>query len=89
MNLFRIPDPGGKKAPAALPFNKRWTYLIHATGEDVPKQKIVLNKIKKLLVMKDKVEWREVIEKRLLMPTFPDEDIVMFPDDPLGRCGPG
>ena len=39
--------------------------------------------------LQEKVEWREVIEKRLLMPTFPDVDSVMFPDDPLGRHGPG
>lgn len=39
-------------------------------------------------LIREKVEWREVIERRLLMPTFPDKDSVMFPDDPLGRHGP-
>ena len=36
----------------------------------------------------EKKEWREVIEKRLLMPTFADEDTLLFPEDPLGRHGP-
>ena len=35
-----------------------------------------------------KAEWREVIEKRILQPTFPDEDSLMIPNDPLGRDGP-
>ena len=34
-----------------------------------------------------KAEWREVVEQRLLMPTFIG-DTVMFPHDPLGRDGP-
>ncbi len=36
----------------------------------------------------EKKEWKEVIEKRLLMPTFADEDTLLFPEDPLGRHGP-
>ncbi|KZC13270.1 PREDICTED: probable ribonuclease ZC3H12C [Dufourea novaeangliae] len=36
---------------------------------------------------KEKPEWRETILNRLLVPTFVG-DIVMFPDDPLGRSGP-
>ncbi|XP_057320509.1 NEDD4-binding protein 1-like isoform X2 [Microplitis mediator] len=36
---------------------------------------------------KEKPEWRETIENRLLAPTFVGE-YVMFPDDPLGRGGP-
>ena len=34
-----------------------------------------------------KPEWREVIEKRILMQTFVGDDL-MFPHDPLGRGGP-
>ncbi|XP_034942019.1 NEDD4-binding protein 1-like [Chelonus insularis] len=36
---------------------------------------------------KEKPEWRETIEFRLLPPTFVG-DYVMFPEDPLGRSGP-
>ncbi|XP_058796922.1 NEDD4-binding protein 1-like isoform X2 [Phymastichus coffea] len=35
----------------------------------------------------EKVEYRDTIEKRLLIPTFVG-DYVMFPEDPLGRSGP-
>lgn len=35
----------------------------------------------------EKPAWRNTIEKRLLMPTFVG-DLVMFPEDPLGRGGP-
>ncbi|KAF5307191.1 hypothetical protein FQR65_LT00707 [Abscondita terminalis] len=35
----------------------------------------------------EKPEWRETIEKRLLMPTWVG-DVLMFPEDPLGRNGP-
>jgi hypothetical protein len=38
--------------------------------------------------IQEKDEWREVVKERLLQPTFPDEDTVIFPDDPLGRDGP-
>ena len=34
-----------------------------------------------------KDEWRDVIEKRLIQPTFV-HNCVMFPNDPLGRYGP-
>ena len=34
-----------------------------------------------------KKEWREVIEKRILMHTFIGDDL-MWPHDPLGRDGP-
>ncbi|XP_012275154.1 NEDD4-binding protein 1 isoform X2 [Orussus abietinus] len=36
---------------------------------------------------REKPEWRDTIENRLLPPTFVG-DIVMFPEDPLGRNGP-
>lgn len=35
----------------------------------------------------EKPEWRDTIEKRLLIPTFVG-NYVMFPEDPLGRGGP-
>ena len=35
----------------------------------------------------DKPEWTEVVEKRILMPTFVGDE-VMWPDDPLGKGGP-
>lgn len=35
----------------------------------------------------EKPEWRETIEKRILPPTFVG-DVLMFPEDPLGRHGP-
>ena len=35
----------------------------------------------------EKAEWREIVEKRLLMFTFVD-DSFMVPEDPLGRRGP-
>ena len=34
-----------------------------------------------------KPEWMEVVKKRILMPTFVGEDIVMWPHDPLGKGG--
>jgi hypothetical protein len=40
-------------------------------------------------MLQEKEEWRDVIENRILMPTFPDPETVLFPDDPLGRHGPG
>ncbi|XP_033321612.2 uncharacterized protein LOC117217885 isoform X2 [Megalopta genalis] len=36
---------------------------------------------------KEKPEWRDTIINRLMAPTFVG-DIVMFPEDPLGRTGP-
>ncbi len=48
-----------------------------------------ISSIEMFLLIKEKNEYREVIEKRLLMPTFPDSDMVMFPADPLGFQGPG
>ena len=36
----------------------------------------------------EKREWTEVVKKRILTPTFVDEDEVMWPDDPLGKGGP-
>ncbi|XP_078044766.1 uncharacterized protein LOC144474105 isoform X2 [Augochlora pura] len=36
---------------------------------------------------KEKPEWRDTIVNRLLAPTFVD-NILMFPEDPLGRTGP-
>ena len=36
----------------------------------------------------EKPEWHEVVEKRILMPTFVGEDDLMWPHDPLGRGGP-
>lgn len=36
---------------------------------------------------KEKPEWRNTIMNRLLTPTFVG-NIVMFPEDPLGRNGP-
>ena len=38
-------------------------------------------------LINEKPEWREVIEKRILMQTFIGDDL-MFPHDPLGRGGP-
>ena len=38
-------------------------------------------------LINQKPEWREVIEKRILMQTFVGDDL-MFPHDPLGRGGP-
>ena len=38
-------------------------------------------------LINEKPEWREVIEKRILMQTFVGDDL-MFPHDPLGRGGP-
>ena len=38
-------------------------------------------------LINQKLEWREVIEKRILMQTFVGDDL-MFPHDPLGRGGP-
>lgn len=35
----------------------------------------------------EKPEWRDTIENRLLQPTFVG-NIVLFPEDPLGRRGP-
>lgn len=35
----------------------------------------------------EKKEWKKIIEERLLEPVFVD-DLVMFPQDPLGRFGP-
>ncbi|EZA51498.1 hypothetical protein DMN91_000627 [Ooceraea biroi] len=35
----------------------------------------------------EKPEWRDTILNRLLMPTFVG-DYIMFPEDPLGKCGP-
>ena len=34
-----------------------------------------------------KPEWMEVVKKRILMPTFVGEELVMWPHDPLGRGG--
>jgi len=34
-----------------------------------------------------KPEWMEVVKKRILMPTFVGEDVLMWPHDPLGRGG--
>ena len=39
-------------------------------------------------LIKEKLEWREVIEKRILQQTFVCGDDLMFPHDPLGRGGP-
>ena len=33
------------------------------------------------------LKWMEVVKKRILMPTFVGEDVVMWPHDPLGRGG--
>lgn len=38
-------------------------------------------------LLTEKPEWRQTIEKRLLMPTWVG-DVLMFPQDPLGRNGP-
>jgi len=38
-------------------------------------------------LINEKSEWRQVIEKRILMQTFVGDDII-FPHDPLGRTGP-
>lgn len=35
----------------------------------------------------ERIEWRTTIERRLLMPTWVG-DVLMFPEDPLGRHGP-
>lgn len=35
----------------------------------------------------ERIEWRTTIERRLLMPTWVG-DMLMFPEDPLGRHGP-
>jgi len=36
---------------------------------------------------REKAAWLEVVQKRILMPTFVGDDL-MFPHDPLGRNGP-
>jgi len=38
-------------------------------------------------LINEKKEWREVVEKRILMQTFVGDDVI-FPHDPLGRTGP-
>jgi len=38
-------------------------------------------------ILEEKPSWREVIEERLLMPTW-IADTIMFPSDPLGEDGP-
>ena len=50
----------------------------------------VLHVLHVLLVLlpQEKPEWHEVVEKRILMPTFVGEDDLMWPHDPLGRGGP-
>lgn len=48
---------------------------------------IVSNDTYQDLLKEDNPEWKEVIERRLLMYTFVG-DIFMAPDDPLGRKGP-
>lgn len=37
--------------------------------------------------MKENSKWKETIEQRLLIPTWVN-DIIMFPQDPLGKLGP-
>ena len=39
-------------------------------------------------LQEDVPDWKNFIERRLLMYTFANEDIFMPPDDPLGRHGP-
>ena len=39
------------------------------------------------LYVQEKAEYMEVVSRRLLMPTFVGDD-VMMPQDPLGRTGP-
>ena len=48
---------------------------------------IVSNDTYQDLLKEDSQQWKEVIERRLLMYTFVG-DIFMVPDDPLGRKGP-
>merc|ERR1712228_931509 len=38
-------------------------------------------------LINERKEWREVVEKRILMQTFVGDDVI-FPHDPLGRTGP-
>jgi len=39
-------------------------------------------------IYNEHVEWRHTIENGILQPTFPTDDCLMFPHDPLGRNGP-
>ena len=39
-----------------------------------------------VMFMQEKAAWLEVVQKRILMPTFVGDDL-MFPHDPLGRNG--
>ena len=45
------------------------------------------NKMMIVMFLQEKAAWLEVVQKRILMPTFVGDDL-MFPHDPLGRNGP-
>ena len=39
-------------------------------------------------LLQKKEVWREVIKKRVLVPTFPSQNVVQMPNDPMGKRGP-
>ena len=51
------------------------------------KQGIVVSRDNFRDIYEESPHHHETIEKRILMPTFVG-DVLMFPDDPLGRSGP-
>ena len=39
-------------------------------------------------LLQRKEVWKEVIKKRVLVPTFPSQNVVQMPNDPMGKRGP-